>query len=70
MEEKRQPFVRLKKAVEFPEGQTELTGVQVIEVRTSLKNATELKSIRAGPATTSFEGLGSGATNGYVIHIL
>ena len=47
VEEKRQPFVRLKEAVEFPEGQTELTGVPVIEVRTSLKNATELKSIRA-----------------------
>jgi Na+/pantothenate symporter len=47
VEEKRQPFVRLKEAVEFPEGHTELAGVPVIEVRTSLKNATELKSIRA-----------------------
>ena len=46
-EEKRQPFVRLKEVVEFSKGQTEIAGVPVIEVRTSLENATELKSIRA-----------------------
>ena len=43
-EEKRQPFVRLKEVVEFLEGQTELSGVPVIEVRTSLENATELNA--------------------------
>ena len=46
-EEKRQPFVRLKEVVEFSKGQTEFAGVPVIEVRTSVENATELKSIRA-----------------------
>ena len=52
-EEKRQPFVRLKETVEFSEGQAELTGVPVIEVRTSLENATELESIRAQVKDTS-----------------
>ena len=46
-EEKRQPFVRLKEVVEFSKGQTEFADVPVIEVRTSVENATELKSIRA-----------------------
>ncbi len=46
-EEKRQPFIRLTQPVTFQAGQSAVTNVSVLEVRTSLQNERELKAIRA-----------------------
>ena len=46
-ESKRQPFIRLTQPVTFQAGQSAVTNVSVMEVRTSLQNERELKAIRA-----------------------